>query len=502
VQNRLTWGGSADCQSNVRNPSVAFTSYSFIALVLTAVLLTSLLPSPRARKWLLCAANLVFIGSYVDRVSQVIPLSAFLALCFVAIEVARRTRSSVSQWIGLLLILSSFILLKKFSFLAPSLTLPFPYLMLGLSYVLFRALHLLIDAKQGELQQPIAPLEFFNYTCNFLTFIAGPIQRYEAYQVQEQRPLGLDEGTVFRAFARITKGFLKVAVVSAIFEELFNTVSARLLGHAQPDLLGTAQFGGMYVTAALFYTIYLYANFAGYVDIVIGVGTLLGQDLPENFNHPFLARNFLEFWSRWHITLSEWFRTYVFNPLLKVLAGRYTMPRAAPYLMVFAFFVTFLIMGVWHGTTPVFVVYGLLMGAGASLNKLWQVVMAKQLGKQRYRALAEQTAAVYFSRGLTLAYFTLALTCLWVDLPQLRFVATELGVLGIVGCYLGLAAGSGVVFFVWDSLVRRLASLRASASDAFAGVIAQNLGLGVQVLVIATVASFFHKAPEFVYRAF
>ncbi len=477
---------------------MAFTSFSFIGLVLATVLLSSALPSPRGRAWVLFSANLVFIASYVDKLVQVLPLCGFLALCYVAVEVTRRTRSAASQWLGLALMLASFIVLKKFSFLSPALWLPFPYLALGLSYVLFRVLHLLVDAQQGELQHPLTPLHFLNYTCNFLTFIAGPIQRYEAYEKQSVAPLRLDEDGVFRAFARIIKGFLKVGVVSAIFNELFNTASARLLEHP-PEAWS---FAVTYVASASLYTVYLYANFAGYVDIVIGVGTLIGLELPENFNHPFLASSFLDFWSRWHMTLSDWFKTYVFNPLLRMLAGRFASPRAAPYSMVFAFFVTFLIMGVWHGTTAVFVVYGLLMGAGASVNKLWQVLMSKRLGKKRYKQLYERPVTVYLARGLTMAYFALALTCLWVDLAQLRFLATRLGVMGLIACYVGLAASGAALFLLWDWISTRVALLRVHAGAAFSGVLARNLGLGSQVLVIATVASFFHKAPEFVYRAF
>jgi len=232
------------------------------------------------------------------------------------------------------------------------------------------------------------------------------------------------------------------------------------------------------------------------------VAPLLGQDLPENFNRPFQARNLLDFWARWHITLSDWFKTYVFNPLLMLLTARFSSPRAGPYLGVFAFFVTFLIMGVWHGTTSVFIVYGLILGAGASLNKLWQTVMSRQLGKQRYRALAQRTSAIYLSRGLTLAYFALALTCLWVDLEQLLLLTQRLGVLGIGTCYLGLALASGVAFLAWEQLTSRLAPLRPRADGVFNGVLARNLGLAVQMLLVMTVSSFFHKAPEFVYRAF
>jgi alginate O-acetyltransferase complex protein AlgI len=479
---------------------MAITSLTFIAFIIAVVLLASALPSPRQRSWVLLAANLVFIGSHVDSVSQLVPMAGFLLLCYLIIDGLRRSRSLAGLWAGLLLVIASFVVLKKFSFLDESLSLPFPYLVLGLSYVLFRVLHLMVDAQQGELAQPIAPLHFFNYSCNFLSFIAGPIQRYPEHAQQREQPLVLDETKVYRAFARVIEGFVKVSVMSAIFSYLFDNLSGRLL---DPSLaLATPVICGLVVAAAVVYTVYLYANFAGYMDIVIGVGQLMGQELPENFNRPFLARNFLEFWSRWHMTLSDWFKTYVFNPLLRLLASRFTAPRASPYLGVAAFFVTFLIMGVWHGTTAVFVVYGLLMGAGASVNKLWQVVVIKRLGKKRYRALADKPTVVYLSRGLTFAYFALALSCLWLDMVQLQWLVQRLGLAGLVVCYVGLSLAAGLAFATWDWVGALTCAWRPGRQRLYGGVAVRNLLLGAQMLLIVTVASFFHKAPEFVYRAF
>src|ERR1700743_635640 len=115
------------------------------------------------------------------------------------------------------------------------------------------------------------------------------------------------------------------------------------------------------------------------------------------------------------MTLSEWFKTYLFNPLMKFLATRVTAPALLPYLGVVAFFVTFFVMGVWHGSTGVFVIYGLVMGAGASLNKLWQVFMTKRLGKKRYKAVGASFAYASLARGLLVAFFALALTAPWVN---------------------------------------------------------------------------------------
>jgi D-alanyl-lipoteichoic acid acyltransferase DltB (MBOAT superfamily) len=479
---------------------MAFTSLTFIGFITLVVLLTCAMPSAGGRSLVMLVANLVFILSHVDKFEQVLPLGVFLLMCYLAIEAVRRLRSTASLWVGLVLVIGTFVVLKKFSFLDPLLILPFPYLIVGLSYVLFRVLHLMIDARQGELPRAVPPLHFFNYTCNFLSFTAGPIQLYPDYLANQAHPLVLDEDKVARAFARVIDGFVKVGVVSAIFNYLFDNMSGRLLDTALTPSLALAC--AMFIAAAVFYTVYLYANFAGYMDIVIGIGWLTGQDLPENFNQPFLARSFLDFWSRWHMTLSTWFKTYLFNPLLKVLAHRVTAPATQPYLGVVAFFVTFLVMGVWHGTTSVFVVYGLLMGAGASINKLWQVMLAKRLGKKGYKAWAEKTLSIYVSRGLTLSYFALALSCLWLDMPQLSTLVGRLGIVGLAACCLALTLGAALVFFVWDAAISAIVPLRARVTNVSNGVIARNVAMAFQILLIVTVASFFHKAPEFVYRAF
>ncbi|MFT3905867.1 MAG: MBOAT family O-acyltransferase [Steroidobacteraceae bacterium] len=476
-----------------------FTSPSFIGFVLVAALLTQMFSAPAGRSVVLMLASIVFIVSYVDTPLQLAPLAAFLLLCFASVEWVRRQPRTGTLGATLMLIILVFIYLKKFAFLEQAWLLPFPYLIAGLSYILFRVLHLMIDAQSGELAGRIGPLQFFNYTCNFLTFTAGPIQRYQDYAAQQARTTTLDAQRVHAAFARVIKGYLKVAVVSATCNYLFVTVSQRILASGGGRF---PEFQLLYLAAALFYTVYLYANFAGYMDIVIGVGWLLGQELPENFNAPFTARSFLDFWARWHMTLSTWFKTYLFNPLVKALMARIPAPAAAPYLGVTAFFVTFLVMGVWHGTTSVFVVYGLLMGAGASINKLWQVQMNSRLGKKRYRALAETLPYIYLARGLTTAYFALALTCLWTSMAQLLQLVHALGLPGTLGGFVALTLAVAVVYFLWDRLMALLAGTRRMLARAAQGPLTRHLALAIQILLIVTVASFFHRSPEFVYRAF
>jgi alginate O-acetyltransferase complex protein AlgI len=156
----------------------------------------------------------------------------------------------------------------------------------------------------------------------------------------------------------------------------------------------------------------------------------------------------------------------------------------------------------WHGTSSVFLVYGLMMGVGASLNKLWQMAMSHCLGKQSYRALSDHTAYKYLCTGLTCAWFALALTCFWADISQFNALAQSLGLLGLLLTFSALTIASGIVLGVTGYLAGRLTPLACRVKAFARGIAVRNLVLGTHVMVIVTVASFFHKTPEFVYRAF
>jgi D-alanyl-lipoteichoic acid acyltransferase DltB (MBOAT superfamily) len=478
-----------------------FTSPTFLLFLLGAALLFHMAANPLYRRLVLAAASLLFIASYVSEASQLVPLAAFVLLGYAMVELVRRRPSGITLTVGLVAVVFSFIYLKRFSFIGALPGLPFAYLVIGLSYILFRILHLIVDARSAGWSAPINPLSFFNYTCGFLSFVSGPIQRFQDFAAGEAvASRRVDQDLVFRSFSRVVTGFIKVSVLSATADYLFEKLSGRLINDVVP-LHGTA-YGVVYAAAAVAYTIYLYCNFAGYMDIVIGAGWLFNQNLPENFNHPFAARNFLDFWGRWHMTLSEWFRTYLFLPLMKALAIRFQSPAIQPLLGIVSFFVTFMIMGMWHGTTSVFLVYGLLMGAGASINKCWQLVMSARLGKRRYKAVGGNPLYLYACRGLTFAYFAVALTCLWVDIHGLGDILRRLGPIGCIVFPLAIAMGAAVVFCAWDFLLAWIHRSGGEIGAVGSGFMLRNASLAGRILIILVVASFFHKSPEFVYKAF
>ena len=240
------------------------------------------------------------------------------------------------------------------------------------------------------------------------------------------------------------------------------------------------------------------------MDIVIGIGLLLGQVLPENFNRPFTARSFLEFWQRWHMTLSEWFKLYLFNPFLMFLMTRFSAPGLTAYLGVAAFFVTFLVMGVWHGTTLVFVIYGLLMGAGASLNKLWQIACADRLGKKRYRTLSQTMAYVYFARGLTI--------CLLRRRPDMPLGSraspvshveqTARRIFGVGGAFVLLTLGFAAATLILDSVSAWFSARGGGLRAVSESLVYKNMSLAIRILAMLAIASLFNAPPDFVYKAF
>lgn len=471
----------------------------FVLFSIAFIVLFNISASMGWKRAVCVVANLIFLASFAQQPLNLIPIALFLVYCYACIEVVRRG-VNLPVFVGILAVtLLVFVCLKRYAFVPTSLELAFPYITIGLSYILFRVVHMLVDMRSGDIAEPVRPIAFFNYTCNFLTLISGPIQRFQDFQAQTSvAPEPLTDEVVRSALGRIIKGFVNVAAISAIANYLFTNRQEALFAGDAVGLKATIE----YMITAVCYTFYLYSNFAGYMDIVIGIGKLTGQNLPENFNKPFSSRNFLEFWSRWHITLSNWFRLYLFNPLLRAMMTRITSKTLEPYLGVIAFFVTFLVMGIWHGPTAIFVVYGCIMGAGVSLNKLWQVVMTKRLGRKGYKALSNNPVYEYLCVGMTFGFYVMAITCLWVDLSQFMGILKALGIGGVLLSFTALTLAGAVFMAVWETLEKQLAGATEKVSNVLANPMVHSFALSAQILLIVATTSFFHKTPEFVYRAF
>ena len=356
-----------------------FVSFEFLLFVAASLCAFHLAPSLRVRRAVLLASNLAFAAVLVSSPRDMAPMALFLGGSFALVRLvhARRSRSAIAA--ALTATIGAFVVLKQYipaAALFP--TLQQPYSVIGLSYVLFRVLHLQIDSHEGAIERPVSARAFVGYCCFFPAWLSGPIQRYEDFAAQEERIAAtvLDAATVRTALSRIVTGVFRIGVVSSVLYALHGPLAGVRLDASHP-----IHFAATIATSASLYTLYMYYNFAGYMDVAIGVARLYGFVLPENFDHPFRAQSMLEFWTRWHITLSDWFHTYLFNPLLRALTVRFGSRSSGPYLGVVSYLATFTVMGTWHGATPVYVVYGLILGLTGAGNKLYEIEARRLLGK-------------------------------------------------------------------------------------------------------------------------
>jgi alginate O-acetyltransferase complex protein AlgI len=462
-------------------------SVPFLAMALAVAVLVNLFKDTRWRSAVMLVANLGFLGSFAHSPLALVPFAGFLVFGYAALWLARRG-SRFALPVLIVATLAVFFYLKRYSFVPHGLLLPMAYVTVGLSYVFFRVLHLIIDTGQGAIEEPIGPIDYVNYTLNFTALIAGPIQSFQDWRDGQQGRPGL--ATIGWAGERIIVGCFKVMVVSSILDAVQAQARTELLAGLGP--WGAAVQGAIVIAL---YPIYLYFNFSGYVDVVIGAAQLMGLRMPENFDRPFVSASFIEFWSRWHITLSTWLKTYVYTPLMMSLMRRFPAPGAASALTVFAFFVTFFLVGAWHGQTSEFLFFGVLQGGGVAMNKLYQLQMTARLGRKGYRALGENALYVAVARGLTFAWFAFTLLWFWSDWKTLARFSETLGAANIA---LALVA----IWVVATVILELFARVTTSLSGKF-GVPSKALAAGAMIYLIAIYVLILNAAPPpVVYKAF
>jgi len=230
---------------------------------------------------------------------------------------------------------------------------------LGFSYVAFRLLHTILDRRAGRLP-PVQLAEYANYVIFFPSFTAGPIDRLERFIRDLNEPVALDQDGWTEAGTRLFFGLLKKFILAD-----------GLAWFALTDVFAVSVRSAGWMWLMLYaYSLRIYFDFSGYTDIAIGLGRLLGVRLPENFNAPYLKPNLTQFWNSWHMTLTQWFRSYFFNPLTRAMRSA-KKPLPQPLMILFAQTATMVLIGLWHGVTPGFLAWGLWHGAGLFVHNRW-----------------------------------------------------------------------------------------------------------------------------------
>jgi alginate O-acetyltransferase complex protein AlgI len=424
----------------------------------------------------------------------------FLAGGFIFMCLARRNSPS-SRFLLPVLVCATILLfgwLKRYGFFPSNLFIPFPYLVVGLSYVFFRVLHLIIDASAGALPAVVAPVSYINYTINFTAFIAGPIQRYQDYKAQEDSSGRIDLVGAALAAERIIIGFFKVFALSFILHQWQVSTISKLSDSI--DLATRVEYG---VIIAAAYPLFLYFNFSGYTDVVIGAGRFFGLTLPENFNNPFQAVNFIEFWSRWHITLSTWLKTYVYNTLLIKLMERFPSRRIEPFLGVAAFFVTFFLVGIWHGQTSEFLMFGFFQGGGVAANKFYQITMTNRLGRRGYKALSANRYYEICCRGLTFVWFTFTLFWFWSSWDDIGNFYVKLGFTGACFAWFTILLASWIGLEVIKRTANTALLLKCGASSVVLSKYVRAIYLAIITVITFSVILLSNSPiPDIVYKSF
>ena len=244
---------------------------------------------------------------------------------------------------------------------------------LGISYITFKHISYLTDIKWGIVEKGKFE-EFMCYSSLFTIFTAGPIERFGKFKPQIQNKISFSSAYIEGAFERITIGLFKKLVIADWIAQYSNPILSHYDDYS----------AALVLTALLGFSIQIYLDFSGYSDIAIGSSLLFGFKIMENFNYPYFASNISDFWRRWHISLSDWLRDYLFFPLSRIFIKKYWQIFFVPIIVM-------AICGFWHGAHWHFILWGIWHGAGLSAYQMWNRY------KRNHRKLSRISKTIWFN---------------------------------------------------------------------------------------------------------
>ena len=358
-----------------------FSSNTFLFGFLPAVVVLYYLCPRRCRNVLLLVSSLIFYGwgepKYVLLMLVSILLNYFCGLAAARQQSRQRsTRGVLVLGVVLNLGMLGFFKYGKFFFGSAFPDIPLP---IGISFYIFQAMSYLIDVCRREVEVQKNVLTFGTYVTLFPQLIAGPIVRYrDVAEMLESRRENLPQ--FGRGVQRFVVGLSKKVLLANTFGAAWNALQVTT---------GTAAAW----LGLLCYTLQIYFDFSGYSDMAIGLGQLFGFTFLENFNYPYISASITEFWRRWHISLSTWFKEYVYIPL----GGN----RKGLARQIFNILVVWLLTGLWHGASWNFVLWGGYYAALLILEKCWLL----KAGEKLPLVLRRMLTMVLVMLGWALFYF-------------------------------------------------------------------------------------------------
>lgn len=389
-----------------------FTSLTFAVFFALTLALFYGLPLPGQRAVLLCANYIFYM--WVKPVFALLLLAGTAVTWLTGRAIQHRALGRRRLWtvLGVGWMLGQLLLFKYADFFltglglllqwdhTPSLGLALP---IGISFYSFAAAGYLFDVERGRLDAEESFVTLALFLSFFPCILSGPIPRARELLGQFCVRHLPDWAGMRRGLLRLLWGVCKKLVLADTLAIAVNAAYADPAGYT----------GGVWLCAAAAYSLYIYLDFSSYSDMAVGVGTMLGFTLPENFRAPYLARTVQDFWKRWHMSLTGWFREYLFFPLGGSRRGR--VRTFCNILIVFA------VSGLWHGAAATFVVWGLLNGAFQIAGQL--TAPARRAAREKL-ALGEESAL--WIAGQRLVVFAL-MSAAWIffraeSLPQAIFI--------------------------------------------------------------------------------
>ena len=385
--------------------AIDLSSQRFWAFLLLAILIVVPIANARAKWRTLAALNIVFVGVVAGPRVVVGILIALTTLCVLLRWPVRPGRWLVVFGLGAIA-LSLFVFhklalpdFKAFQLASTKAALS----AIGYSYIFLRFLELLRNANEAAAKPSLPSL--INYLLPFHMLAAGPIQSYDDFLEQPGLSQRLSLRESLDAFDRIVRGLFKKFVLAEALSSIF--------------LTGFHQKGAYFCLETQIFYLWVYLDFSAYSDIAVGVGRLLGVATPENFNRPLLARNLIEFWERWHISLSQFIRRNLFIPIQVSLMRKYEGKHALAIASV-AFSVSFVFCGLWHGLTVRFLVWGIMHALGLIVCNLYKHWLTNKLGRKGMKTYLEDRRIRVLSTLVTAEFVALSLAFVAYPFEGLR----------------------------------------------------------------------------------
>nr|WP_173471828.1 MBOAT family protein [Eubacterium ruminantium] len=351
-----------------------FSSITFLYVFLPAVLLLYFIAPRKIRNLILLLTSLIFYGWGEPKYIIVMVVSIIVGYIFGRLTGSFKKKSK-DKTAKLCVVLSTIVNLgiliffkytdffisninKVGGFGIKLLDLALP---LGISFYTFQILSYSIDVYRGEVEPQKNIIDLAAYITLFPQLIAGPIVRYQTIEKQlKERKESID--LFASGVMRFVIGLGKKVIIANSVASMYETIKAL------PDEKSSV---ALYWVASLLFSFQIYFDFSGYSDMAIGLGRLLGFEFLENFEHPYISRSITEFWRRWHISLSSWFKDYVYIPL----GGN----RCKKSRMFFNIFIVWLLTGFWHGAEWNFIIWGLYYFIILMLEKSFLLRVLKKL---------------------------------------------------------------------------------------------------------------------------